>query len=434
MIGIARHGGGFRFSLVARAAATDPPEQPKEDPVLRMRQRELLSLAAAGAVALSCSCAVAGELIEYEKAMIQHAQPAPLVQPAPKPQSAADTAVESLDVEQEVDPNTEDVYWRCWVIDGLPKIRVLRTKTSDWDVLIAGLAAGAGVELLNAVILHPFDTVKTRLQALTASRDDDDHGTTEFSTEQLTQQPYAGISPVLASIPVLSIFWAVKDFVRRRLVHIIAGCLPWRPWGEILASSIAALCGEAAYWAVKAPSVVVKTQQQSMIADEDTGEEKPIIVAKPQPESLWREVLASYPVLAIADVPTITIRSVLFVAMHATGLAPEGSPGMEVMLFTLASATAALATTPLDAVRTQLLLEKADWRQIPDALANSWNRGLEAMMAGWQPRLLWNGLVVGAVMGLVRLEYNDMRAVFLLNWIDHFQHLLQPLALLGGTA
>ena len=79
--------------------------------------------------------------------------------------------------------------------------------------------------------------------------------------------------------------------------------------------------------------------------------------------------------------------------------------------------------------------------------------GVAGLLAGWLPRLLWNGLIVGAVLGLCRpfgtllawsmniglgtqrawkhcgrLQYEDARAVFLVDVLDRFESIVQPMA------
>ncbi|GAB5362683.1 hypothetical protein AAMO2058_000818800 [Amorphochlora amoebiformis] len=95
-------------------------------------------------------------------------------------------AVETV-AEVEIDPNDGNEYWvlksnlkksnpNSITADWLDKItkltstknfKVLKRKVSDSEVVVAGLVAGGAVEAARIALLHPLDTVKTRLQAFT---------------------------------------------------------------------------------------------------------------------------------------------------------------------------------------------------------------------------------------------------------------------------
>ena len=104
--------------------------------------------------------------------------------------------------EIKVDSDTENEYW---VFDPVPfagSVRILRKETSAIEVVLSGFLAGSLVELSNALLLHPLDTFKTRLQTGSGKAFPD--------PKLLYQRLYDGLIPVLATVPALSIFWAVK--------------------------------------------------------------------------------------------------------------------------------------------------------------------------------------------------------------------------------
>ena len=159
-----------------------------------------------------------------------------------------------------VDSDTEDEYW---VFDKLPflgQLYVLRKQTTALEIVLSGFVAGFLVELTNALLLHPIDTLKTRLQRGT--------GLAAPDPSLLYQRLYDGLIPVLATVPALSIFWAVKDIVRKTLIVAIRAKLPL-PVADVISSTFASACGEAAYVAVKTPGEVLKIKQQAAVLDED---------------------------------------------------------------------------------------------------------------------------------------------------------------------
>lgn len=160
-----------------------------------------------------------------------------------------------------VDSDTEDEYW---VIDKIPLVGqfyVLRKQTTALEIVLSGFLAGFLVELSNALLLHPIDTFKTRLQRGT--------GLASPDPALLYQRLYDGLIPVLATVPALSIFWAVKDIVRKTLIVAIRVKLP-SPVADVISSTFASACGEAAYVAVKTPGQILKIKQQAALLDEDS--------------------------------------------------------------------------------------------------------------------------------------------------------------------
>jgi len=318
-----------------------------------------------------------------------------------------------------VDSDTENEYWE------LGPFRFLRKETSVLEVVISGFLAGFLVELSNALLLHPLDTLKTRLQTGQSLLPPD--------PSLLYERLYDGFIPVLATVPALSVFWAVKDVVRRSLIGMVKATLPL-PAADILSSTLASACGEAAYVAVKTPGQVLKIEQQTAVFDEDRlrqrySEQDLSYTSKTflwDFGRLWEESLRSFPILCTVDVPQVALRTALFVSLHDSGSFPSGA-GSDILAFTMASAIASVVCTPLDVARTQLVLSGKGIQRLPATL---WDihesQGVAGLLAGWLPRLLWNGLIVGAVLGLCRLQYEDARAIFLVDVLDRFETVVQP--------
>eukprot|EP00913_Durusdinium_trenchii_P004233 g3925.t1 len=87
----------------------------------------------------------------------------------------------------------------------------------------------------------------------------------------------------------------------------------------------------------------------------------------------------------------------------------------DILVFTIASAVASILCTPLDVARTQLILRREGVQHFASTLQKIKDQdGIAGLMAGWLPRLLWNGLIVGSILGLCRLQYEDAREFFML--------------------
>eukprot|EP00913_Durusdinium_trenchii_P019010 g17866.t1 len=165
-----------------------------------------------------------------------------------------------------VDSDTEDEYW---VFDQLPfknfKLRILRKETSMLEVLISGFLAGFVVELTNALLLHPIDTFKTRLQR--------GSGVVTPDPSLLYQRLFDGLGPVLATVlnhlrvssPTFQMF---QDIVRKSLILLVRAKLP-APVADVVSSTFASACGEAVFLAVKTPGQVLKIELQAAVLEED---------------------------------------------------------------------------------------------------------------------------------------------------------------------
>lgn len=326
-----------------------------------------------------------------------------------------------------VDADTEDEYW---VFDKIPfsgQFRILRKETTALEIILSGFMAGFLVELTNALLLHPIDTFKTRLQR--------GSGLAVRDPALLYQRLYDGLVPVLATVPALSIFWAVKDIVRKTLIVFIRAKLP-SPVADVISSTFASACGEAAYVAVKTPGEVVKINQQAALLDEDSlqqrySEEDASYSSRSfqfNPYFILEESLRSFPILCTVEVPQVAVRTAIFVALHDSTAFPSGA-GSDILVFTIASAVASLLCTPLDVARTQLVLRREGVENLSSTLQNIGEReGISGLMAGWLPRLLWNGLIVGSILGLCRLQYEDARAFFMVGVLDRFENIVQPVS------
>ena len=161
--------------------------------------------------------------------------------------------------EVKVDSDTENEYWVLGELPLYGPVRILRKETSVLEVIVSGFLAGFVVELSTALLLHPLDTLKTRLQT----------GQGPFLPDPvLYKRLYDGFLPVFATVPALSVFWAVKDIVRRSLIGVVKASLPLAV-ADVLSSTLASACGEAAYVAVKTPGQVLKIEQQAALFEED---------------------------------------------------------------------------------------------------------------------------------------------------------------------
>jgi len=282
---------------------------------------------------------------------------------------------------------------------------------------------------------------------------------------QIFVQPWQGLGTALVtSVPQGAIFWAVKDVVRREMLArlgitagqgtiflqyftpqyasppilpawAIAAGLDWRA----IATIVGVAAGEAAYWLARAPTEVAKTRAQVRVIDpmvQEGGEGLASDALKseqlqgtsppaPSPFASLLSVFEAYPTLALTDLPVVVLRVCLFLLLKASDaaalLALDSALTSDLVLYILASIVANGLTTPLEVVRTRLLLQRSgeasagatQYRGIADALATIYREeGVEGLYRGLRVRLVWNGLWLGVILGLQRAAYVDVLPFF----------------------
>ena len=291
---------------------------------------------------------------------------------------------------------------------------------------------------------------------------------TRMPATLIFDKPWQGLrTALLTSVPQGAVFWAVKDVVRREMLArlavttgqgtiflqyftpqyssppnlpawLVAAGLDWRA----VATITAVTAGEIAYWLARAPSEVAKTRAQvSAInpmtgGDEHRGNEQERTPSQPVAQSSSQSPVASalsaalsvfeaFPILALTDLPVVVLRVYFFLLLKAWGgaslLAIDSALTSDIVLYIVASLAANGLATPLEVVRTRLLLQRsggaagaARYSGILDALATIYQEeGAEALFRGLQVRLLWNGLWLGVILGMQRTAYVDVQSFFL---------------------
>ncbi|KAI8956306.1 mitochondrial carrier domain-containing protein [Xylaria longipes] len=245
---------------------------------------------------------------------------------------------------------------------------------SHADVMLAGAAAAFTVDMM----IYPLDTLKTRQQ----SRDflktfADPSAQTRLPSRQLFKGLYQGIGiVVVATLPAAGTFFTVyeasKSFLDRRTG------LP-QPFVHSGASSIA----ECASCLVLTPAEIIKQNAQMLqqrIASEDGGRRSPSgrstslqALRQLGGAGAGRRLLSGYTALVARNLPFTAIQFPIFefarVRIWRRRRRPTGSdchePESRSLLETgvvtgtsagLAGSFAALITTPMDVVKTRMML------------------------------------------------------------------------------
>ncbi|KAI6086560.1 mitochondrial carrier [Hypoxylon rubiginosum] len=269
--------------------------------------------------------------------------------------------------------------------------------------LLAGGIAGTTVDLS----LFPLDTLKTRLQSHAG-----------FFPSGGFRGIYRGVgSAVVGSAPGAAFFFCtyegVKGFLSRRR-HLqdssILGVVDKDPihgskvdgrakgWAEPVEHMMAASMGEVAACAVRVPTEVVKQRAQAGLHGGSSAAALGAILSQYQSVGLggvWRELYRGWGITVMREVPFTVIQFPLWEALKGWGRRRKGVSGVEVsagesaLYGSMSGAVAAGITTPLDVLKTRVMLSKERekvFTVLRDILSN---HGVRPFFAGIGPRVMW---------------------------------------------
>ncbi|KAI1348568.1 mitochondrial carrier domain-containing protein [Xylaria sp. FL0043] len=285
--------------------------------------------------------------------------------------------------------------------------------------LLAGGIAGTTVDLS----LFPLDTLKTRLQSRAG-----------FFPSGGFRGVYRGVgSAVVGSAPGAAFFFCtyegVKDVLsrarRRRQdddaalarLGLIEGSggvgigvgIGSSAWAEPIEHMVAASLGEVAACAVRVPTEVVKQRAQAGHHGGSSAGALRAILGQYGTigfAGVWRELYRGWGITVMREVPFTVIQFPLWEALKGWGRrrkqgaglssAPSSSTtvadvgaGESALYGSISGAVAAGITTPLDVLKTRVMLSKereSVFRVLRDLFAN---HGVRPFFAGIGPRVAW---------------------------------------------
>ena len=287
-----------------------------------------------------------------------------------------------------------------------------KTHAPFTSALLAGGLAGTTVDLS----LFPLDTLKTRLQS---------------SNGFLTSGGFTGIyrgvgSAIIGSAPGAALFFvtyeSTKSFLAQRRVarNVLEGNVGTKGDEGVLAVEhmLSASLGEVAACAVRVPTEVVKQRAQagqhssSLLALRHILSQRKAIGLG----GVWMEMYRGWSVTVMREVPFTVIQFPLWEGMKEWRRRTSGRDAIgaiESGLFgSLAGAVAAGITTPLDVLKTRMMLATEKTAMVPllkDILKTS---GPRAFFAGIGPRVLWISAGGAIFLGSYQWAYNTLEAGF----------------------
>ncbi|KAF2789961.1 mitochondrial carrier [Melanomma pulvis-pyrius CBS 109.77] len=265
--------------------------------------------------------------------------------------------------------------------------------------LMAGGLAGTTVDLT----LFPLDTLKTRLQS---------------SAGFLPSGGFSGIyrgvgSAVIGSAPGAALFFITYDSLTRHLLPARTTLYnaEGKPYlgqsdarNAAFVHMLAASAGEVAACAVRVPTEVVKQRAQARQHESSREALKFILDQRGSRGYLhvWKELYRGWSITIMREVPFTVIQFPLWEALKRWRVASRSSSslasktgstqvsGLEGgLLGSVAGAVAAGITTPLDVLKTRMMLAKEKQPMLTMLSAVLRESGPRAFFAGIGPRVGW---------------------------------------------
>ena len=272
--------------------------------------------------------------------------------------------------------------------------------------------AGTTVDLS----LYPIDTLKTRLQSSAGF-----YGSGGF------RGVYAGVgSALVGAAPGAAFFFvsyeSVKTMLKRKReqdapLAAVGGLRVSDAWAEPAEHMIAASVGEVAACAVRVPTEVVKQRAQAVQSPSSLAALRSILDLRRSVGlgGLWREMYRGWNITLMREVPFTMIQFPLWEGMKGWRKGTQGDEGISAVesgfFGSVAGAVAAGVTTPLDVLKTRMMLarERQTFALLVTQLLGE--AGPKAFFAGIVPRITWISAGGAIFLGSYQWAYNTLQGI-----------------------
>lgn len=203
------------------------------------------------------------------------------------------------------------------------------------DSLVSGGIAGTCVDL----VFFPIDTLKTRLQAKNG-----------FFANGGWRGVYSGVgSTIVASAPGAALFFVVYDQLKQKLKQNTSLS---DPKIHMISSSL----GEVAACTVRVPSEVIKQRVQTGVHARSMHALKAIL-SNTLGEGVFKGLYRGFSITLMREIPFTAVQFPLYEKLKKTVGANE-RPYLSAGCGMVAGGFAAAITTPLDVIKTRVMLQK----------------------------------------------------------------------------
>lgn len=256
----------------------------------------------------------------------------------------------------------------------------------QWRITAGNLAAGATAGCSVEAALYPIDTIKTRLQAMRSGG-----GIRALLQAGGGRSLYAGVWGNLVGVaPASAIFMAVYEPVKQAVMARVS------EQQQFLGPLTGGVAAGIASSMVRVPTEVVKTRMQTGEFQHAWTALRTILAKEGR-----RGIFAGYGSFLLRDLPFDAIEFVAYEQFkkgyQKAVLKGERdlNPAEHSMFGAVAGAFTGLVTTPLDVLKTRLMLQgtSGQYKGVVDCATKIMREeGTAALFRGWEPRVIWIGL------------------------------------------
>lgn len=250
--------------------------------------------------------------------------------------------------------------------------------------LVAGGLAGMTVD----VALFPIDTIKTRLQAPQG-----------FTKAGGFRGVYNGLGAAAAgSAPGAALFFSTYEFMKPQVLRLQTQ-FGIGENNDAISHMVAASLGEAVACLVRVPTEVVKAKMQTSSCGKSVSQTVHVVLQEEGGilTSVTGGLYRGYGITLMREIPFAMIQFPLYEKLKVVWGERQGSmatPLQAAVCGSVSGGIAAAATTPLDVIKTRLMLGKdrngqaykGGWHVFQKVLQEE---GASVLFAGLQPRVIW---------------------------------------------
>lgn len=166
-------------------------------------------------------------------------------------------------------------------------------------------------------------------------------------------------------------------------------------WSEPINHMVAASLGEVAACAVRVPTEVVKQRAQALQFPSSLSALQHILAQRKTHgfKAVWQQLYRGWNVTIMREVPFTVIQFPLWEGMKEWRRRKAGKDSITAvesgMFGSAAGAVAAGVTTPLDVLKTRMMLARDKQKMVPLLMQILRDSGPRAFFAGIGPRVLW---------------------------------------------
>ena len=188
-------------------------------------------------------------------------------------------------------------------------------------------------------------------------------------------------------------------------------------WVEPLEHMIAASVGEVAACGVRVPTEVVKQRAQALQGRGSLDVLRNILSQRQRigVTGLWSELYRGWSVTILREVPFTVIQFPVWEALKDHRRRTSGSSSISALesgfFGSIAGAVAAGVTTPLDVLKTRLMLAREKESALAVARGVLVEGGPQAFVAGMGPRVVWISVGGAVFLGSYQWAYNKLEGV-----------------------